>query len=254
MRKVWFDEAWEDYIYWQTQDKKTLKRKEQKFEPAALCGTLGTDSRDRRERVAALEHRVFGIVQLAGIGQRRVRQKIGTVLRCRRAADDIDAGDIRVRRAIAAGQLAGEAAHSRDRVMIAVLGGNGSLRKIFGVYGTSAGIAVTYPADWQLAGFTAYRSRHKTVWLCEVSVFQTFVNAAHHGFPDFLRIGGLAAGLGRIVVVTAPHHAGIVRRVAGKETVAVCGCGTRLSGLRHAASEISRGTGSLGHDVLHCVG
>lgn len=36
MRKVWFDEAWEDYIYWQTQDKKTLKRKEQKFEPAAL--------------------------------------------------------------------------------------------------------------------------------------------------------------------------------------------------------------------------
>ncbi len=26
MKKIWFDEAWEDYIYWQTQDKKTLKR------------------------------------------------------------------------------------------------------------------------------------------------------------------------------------------------------------------------------------
>ena len=26
MKKVWFDEAWSDYIYWQTQDKKTLKR------------------------------------------------------------------------------------------------------------------------------------------------------------------------------------------------------------------------------------
>ncbi len=26
MRKVWFDEAWEDYLYWQTQDKKTLRR------------------------------------------------------------------------------------------------------------------------------------------------------------------------------------------------------------------------------------
>jgi toxin YoeB len=26
MKKVWFDEAWEDYTYWQTQDKKTLKR------------------------------------------------------------------------------------------------------------------------------------------------------------------------------------------------------------------------------------
>ncbi|MCD7944455.1 MAG: Txe/YoeB family addiction module toxin [Clostridia bacterium] len=26
MKKIWFDEAWEDYLYWQTTDKKTLKR------------------------------------------------------------------------------------------------------------------------------------------------------------------------------------------------------------------------------------
>ena len=26
MRKVWFDEAWEDYLYWQKQDKQTLKK------------------------------------------------------------------------------------------------------------------------------------------------------------------------------------------------------------------------------------
>lgn len=26
MIKVWGDEAWEDYLYWQRQDKKTLKR------------------------------------------------------------------------------------------------------------------------------------------------------------------------------------------------------------------------------------
>jgi toxin YoeB len=26
MRKIWFEEAWEGYLYWQTQDKKTLKR------------------------------------------------------------------------------------------------------------------------------------------------------------------------------------------------------------------------------------
>jgi len=26
MRKIWDDEAWEDYIHWQTQDKKTLRR------------------------------------------------------------------------------------------------------------------------------------------------------------------------------------------------------------------------------------
>lgn len=26
MRKIWHDEAWADYLYWQTQDKKTLKK------------------------------------------------------------------------------------------------------------------------------------------------------------------------------------------------------------------------------------
>jgi len=26
MRKIWFEEAWDDYVYWQMQDKKTLKR------------------------------------------------------------------------------------------------------------------------------------------------------------------------------------------------------------------------------------
>lgn len=26
MKKLWSDEAWEEYLYWQTQDKKTLKR------------------------------------------------------------------------------------------------------------------------------------------------------------------------------------------------------------------------------------
>ncbi len=31
MNKIWSDEAWEDYLYWQTQDKKTLKRINQLF-------------------------------------------------------------------------------------------------------------------------------------------------------------------------------------------------------------------------------
>ena len=26
MRLLWEDRAWEDYLYWQTQDRKTLKR------------------------------------------------------------------------------------------------------------------------------------------------------------------------------------------------------------------------------------
>ena len=26
MKKIWSDDAWDDYLYWQMQDKKTLKR------------------------------------------------------------------------------------------------------------------------------------------------------------------------------------------------------------------------------------
>jgi len=26
LKKIWSDEAWEDYVYWQSQDKKTLKK------------------------------------------------------------------------------------------------------------------------------------------------------------------------------------------------------------------------------------
>ena len=26
MKKLWHDDAWNDYLYWQTQDKKTLKK------------------------------------------------------------------------------------------------------------------------------------------------------------------------------------------------------------------------------------
>ena len=26
MIKIWSDDAWDDYLYWQTQDKKTLKK------------------------------------------------------------------------------------------------------------------------------------------------------------------------------------------------------------------------------------
>ena len=26
MKKIWYEKAWEDYLYWQKQDKKTLKK------------------------------------------------------------------------------------------------------------------------------------------------------------------------------------------------------------------------------------
>lgn len=38
MRKIWFDEAWDDYLYWQTQDRKTLKRiRDKKRRNSTVC-------------------------------------------------------------------------------------------------------------------------------------------------------------------------------------------------------------------------
>ncbi len=41
MIKVWADEAWEDYLYWQTHDKKTLKRINQLIEDISRNGYKG---------------------------------------------------------------------------------------------------------------------------------------------------------------------------------------------------------------------
>ncbi len=41
MKKIWSDEAWEDYLYWQTQDKKTLKRINQLLQDADRNGYSG---------------------------------------------------------------------------------------------------------------------------------------------------------------------------------------------------------------------
>jgi toxin YoeB len=41
VRKVWFEEAWEDYVYWQTQDRKTLKRINQLLDDISRGGYEG---------------------------------------------------------------------------------------------------------------------------------------------------------------------------------------------------------------------
>ena len=41
MKKVWFEEAWGDYVYWQTQDKKTLKRINQLLQDISRGGNAG---------------------------------------------------------------------------------------------------------------------------------------------------------------------------------------------------------------------
>ena len=41
MVKIWSDEAWEDYLYWQTQDKKTLRRINKLIQDIERHGTKG---------------------------------------------------------------------------------------------------------------------------------------------------------------------------------------------------------------------
>ena len=41
MKIIWFEEAWEDYIYWQSQDKKTTKRINQLLQDSVRNGYAG---------------------------------------------------------------------------------------------------------------------------------------------------------------------------------------------------------------------
>jgi len=41
MKIVWFEEAWDDYLYWQNQDKKTLRRINQLLQDALRNGYVG---------------------------------------------------------------------------------------------------------------------------------------------------------------------------------------------------------------------
>ena len=41
MNKLWQDEAWEDYLYWQSQNRKTLKRINQLLQDISLNGYEG---------------------------------------------------------------------------------------------------------------------------------------------------------------------------------------------------------------------
>ena len=76
---IWSDEAWEDYLYWQTQDKKTLKRinalikdiarggvLEGLGKPEALTGDLrGEYSRRIDERNRLVYHMEGGRIYIA---------------------------------------------------------------------------------------------------------------------------------------------------------------------------------------------
>ena len=41
MHKVWYDKAWDDYLYWLSEDKKTIKRINQLIRDIERTGDLG---------------------------------------------------------------------------------------------------------------------------------------------------------------------------------------------------------------------
>jgi len=41
LKIVWFEEAWEDYVYWQSQDRKTVKRINQILQDSVRNGFSG---------------------------------------------------------------------------------------------------------------------------------------------------------------------------------------------------------------------
>lgn len=69
MNKIWQDDAWEEYLYWQKQDKKTLKRINDLIKDIERNGNLGIGKPE------ALKH------ELQGFWSRRIDEKNRLVYR-----------------------------------------------------------------------------------------------------------------------------------------------------------------------------
>lgn len=48
MRKIWTDEAWDEYLYWQIQDKKTLKKINRLIQSIERDGVLSGEGHPER--------------------------------------------------------------------------------------------------------------------------------------------------------------------------------------------------------------
>ena len=69
MNKIWQDDAWNEYLYWQTQDKKTLKRINELIKDIERNGNTGIGKPE------ALRH------ELQGFWSRRIDEKNRLVYR-----------------------------------------------------------------------------------------------------------------------------------------------------------------------------
>lgn len=86
MKKIWFDEAWEDYLYWQLQDKKTLKRVNQllkDIEREPFFG-IGKPEPLKGELSGFWSRRIDGVNRLVY----RIKEDVVEILSCRGHYDE----------------------------------------------------------------------------------------------------------------------------------------------------------------------
>ncbi|MCL1875250.1 MAG: Txe/YoeB family addiction module toxin [Synergistaceae bacterium] len=86
MKIIWFEEAWEDYIHWQTQDKKTIKRINQLLQDATRnCYTgIGKPEPLKGEFSGFWSRRIDEVNRLVY----RIEDNILEVLSCKGHYDD----------------------------------------------------------------------------------------------------------------------------------------------------------------------
>ena len=86
MRKIWDEAAWADYLYWQTQDKKTLKRINQLLQDILRNGYDGIGKPEPlRENLAGFwSRRIDGTNRLVY----RITEEGTEIVSCRYHYDD----------------------------------------------------------------------------------------------------------------------------------------------------------------------
>jgi len=82
MQKLWTDDAWDDYLYWQSNDKKTLKRINQLIKDIERNGNVGIGKSSRHLQrknpnlpSSAPSARLFGYFSRKGKGAKDAKQK-----------------------------------------------------------------------------------------------------------------------------------------------------------------------------------
>ena len=86
MKKIWFDEAWEDYVYWKLQAKKTLKRVNQllkDIEREPFSG-IGKPEPLKGELSGFWSRRIDGVNRLVY----RIKEDVVEILSCRGHYDE----------------------------------------------------------------------------------------------------------------------------------------------------------------------